>query len=223
MRRGQAEPRCGIIRHINGPRVDLDHRRRSTARIRQCDCRPRDRFRTAGGAVWSRVRRSQFSQAGDHRRWVPRFGGGEIVRAALGLEPVAAALDGFANDLGHLRQLINAHEAVHLGEQFQQVLAKSLGQATGHDHTLGLPVVVSQRRGLEDGIHAFLLGGFDERAGVDDDRIGLAGIVGDFDAVAQEGAEHDFGVHQILGATQRDHANPQPVFVQWLRFQTAGT
>ena len=35
-----------------------------------------------------------------------------------------------------------------------------------------------------------------------------AGIIGDLDAVAQQRADHDFGVYQVLGAAQGDHANP---------------
>ena len=54
-----------------------------------------------------------------------------------------------------------------------------------------------------------LLRGVNKRAGVDDDGVGLRVVVRDFNAVLEQRAEHDFGVHQIFGATERNQADPQ--------------
>ena len=43
----------------------------------------------------------------------------------------------------------------------------------------------AQLGGFENGVHAFLLRGVNERAGVDDDGVGLRGVIGDFDAAFQ--------------------------------------
>ena len=73
--------------------------------------------------------------------------------------------------------------------------------------------------GFEDRVHALLLRGVNERAGVDDDGVGLRGVVGDFDAVLQQRAEHDFGVHEILGAAERNQADAQRAF-RWNFFSS---
>src|SRR5208282_6309004 len=42
-----------------------------------------------------------------------------------------------------------------------------------------------------------------------DEGVGLGGVIGDFHAAFQERAEHDFGVHKVLGTAQRNQADPQ--------------
>ena len=122
--------------------------------------------------------------------------------------PVFHALHDFAD----FRHLVNAHERVHFRHEFGQFVAEPLRQAAGNNDRLAPPVRVAQFHGFENGIHALLLRGVNERAGVDDDGIGLRGVIGDFDAAFQQGAEHDFGVHQILGAAERNQADAQRVF-----------
>ena len=60
---------------------------------------------------------------------------------------------------------------------------------------------------FEDGIDGLLLGGVDERAGVDDDDVGVFGAGGDFSPVGGEHAHHDLGVHEVLGTTEADKAD----------------
>ena len=61
--------------------------------------------------------------------------------------------------------------------------------------------------GMENRLDGFLLRGIDERAGVDDEHVGLAGIRGDLHAAPGGVAEHDLGIDEILGAAERDHAD----------------
>ncbi len=117
--------------------------------------------------------------------------------------------DGLLDDVSNLRDLINAHERIHFGHEFGQFVAKSLRQTAGNDDGLAALVCIAQFDGFKDGVHAFLLRGVNEGAGVDDDGIGLRGVVGDLDAVFQQRAEHDFGVHQIFGAAERNETDAQ--------------
>jgi len=110
-----------------------------------------------------------------------------------------------------LRDLVNAHERIHFGQQFGQFITEALGQAAGNDEALTAIFRRADFGGFEDGIHALLLRRVNERAGVDDDGVGLRGVVGDFHAVLEQRAEHDFGVHQIFGTAERNQADPQRV------------
>ena len=113
------------------------------------------------------------------------------------------------DDVRDLRDLVNAHERVHFGQELGQFVAETLRQAAGNDEAWPRLFAVADLGGFEDGVHAFLLRGVNERAGVDDDGVGLRGVVGDFHAAFQERAEHDFGVHQIFGAAERNQADAQ--------------
>jgi len=84
-----------------------------------------------------------------------------------------------------------------------------LRQAAGNDQALAAIFGGADPGGFEDGVHALLLRGVNERAGVDDDGVGRRGVVGDFHAAFEQRAEHDFGVHQIFGAAERNQADPQ--------------
>jgi hypothetical protein len=61
--------------------------------------------------------------------------------------------------------------------------------------------------GLQHRIDALLLRRVDKRAGVDDHHVGLRRVIGDSQAALQKGSEHDFGIHQILGAAEGDQAH----------------
>ena len=113
------------------------------------------------------------------------------------------------HDVRYLRHLIDAHERVHLRHERGQVVAKALREAAGDDERLAAVTRLADLRGFEDGIHAFLLRGVDERAGVDDDGVRLGGVIDDFDAGFQQRAEHDFGVHQVLGAAEGDESDAE--------------
>ena len=121
------------------------------------------------------------------------------------------------HDVRDLRDLVNAHERVHFGQEFGQFVAETLRQATGNNQTLAAMVRLADFGGFENGVHAFLLRGVNERAGVDDDGVGLGGVIGDFHAAFQKRAEHDFGVHEIFGAAERNQADAQRAFASRFR------
>ena len=95
----------------------------------------------------------------------------------------AARCQRLPHDLGHLRHLVDAHESVHFGQQLGQFLPKPLRQAAGYNQALAAVVGLAHLSRFEDGIHALLLGGIDEGAGIDDHGVGLVRIVGDLHAV----------------------------------------
>ncbi len=123
--------------------------------------------------------------------------------------PFCPADNGLPDDVRNLGDLVNAHEGVHLGQEPGQFVAEPLRQAAGNNEALAAILCRADLGGFEDGVHAFLLGRVNEGAGVDDDGVGLGGIVGDLHAVLEQGAEHDFGVHQVFGAAERNQAHAQ--------------
>ncbi len=62
-------------------------------------------------------------------------------------------------------------------------------------------------RHLQNGVDRLLLGGVDERAGVDDDDVGVFGARGDLRSALREQAHHHLAVHQVLGTAQADKPN----------------
>ena len=121
---------------------------------------------------------------------------------------VLPVLNRSLHDVCNLRDLVNAHERIHFGQEFGQFVTKTLRQTTGNNQTLAAMLRFTHFRGFKDGVHAFLLRGINERAGVDNDGVGLRGVIGDFHTAFQERTQHDFGVHEILGATKRNQADP---------------
>lgn len=122
-------------------------------------------------------------------------------------EPCFAFVDGVADGLGDVGHLIDADEGVHFGEKLGEFVAEALGEATGDDESLAGADLVAELGRFENGVDAFFLGGVDEGAGIDDDHVRLGGIVDDFDAVLNHGAEHNFGIDKIFSAAQGDHAH----------------
>ncbi len=104
------------------------------------------------------------------------------------------------------RHLTRAENRVDLGNLLTQFVAIALRQAAGHDQSLtraGLLVL----RHLEDGVDRLLLRLVDERAGVDDEHVGVGGIAGQLMPLFLGEPEHDLGVNEVLGAAERDHSN----------------
>ena len=81
----------------------------------------------------------------------------------------AASGQRLPDDFRRLRHLVNAHESVHLRQQFGQVVAKPLRQAAGDDQSLGGIGSGARLGGFQNGLHAFLLGRVNERTSVDND------------------------------------------------------
>lgn len=124
-----------------------------------------------------------------------------------GRDSRSAVGDGLINDGTDMGYLIDSHESVDFGEQFWEFVAKALGHASGNNDGLTAVIGIADGGRFEDGIDGFLLGGVDEGAGIDDDGVGVGGFVGDFEALLEEGAEHDFGINQIFRATEGHNAN----------------
>src|SRR5579864_708579 len=60
---------------------------------------------------------------------------------------------------------------------------------------------------IENRLDRFLLCRIDERARVYHQHVGVIGGGSDFHSPLQNTAEHNFGIHQILGASEADHAD----------------
>ena len=118
------------------------------------------------------------------------------------------ALEYLANELPSVGNLVEPEEGVYFGERFGKVGGKALRHTAGDHQALAraflhAPLFV----GIEDGLDGFLLGGIDERAGVDDEYVGVVGICREPEAFFLEAAEHDFGIHKIFGAAEADHSD----------------
>ena len=105
-----------------------------------------------------------------------------------------------------LLQLAGADHGVNFRNVLLDFVAIALDQASGDDQLLRFAGDLVLRH-FEDRVHRLLLGGVDERAGVDHDDVGVFGAGGDLGAALREQAHHDFAVHQVLGTTEADEAN----------------
>ena len=84
-----------------------------------------------------------------------------------------------------------------------QLRAVALHQAAGH-HQAHLRPALLQAGQIQDGVHRLLTGRLDEAAGIDQQEIGGGRLPGDLPARPGEAPQHDFRVHQVLGAAQGD-------------------
>jgi len=60
---------------------------------------------------------------------------------------------------------------------------------------------------LQDALDGFLLGRLEERAGVDDDDVGLFGLGDEGHAGLLEVADHDLAIDEIFRATEGDETD----------------
>jgi hypothetical protein len=81
-----------------------------------------------------------------------------------------------------------------------------LGEAAGHDQPSRGAVFLVLRH-LENRVDRLLFGRIDEGARVDHEHIGRLGIACQFVPGVLRQSEHDFRVHEILGAAERDEAD----------------
>ena len=106
----------------------------------------------------------------------------------------------------NLFQLAGADDRVDFGNVLLNLVAEALDQASGDDEFLGLAAGFVGGH-LEDGVDRFLLRALDERAGVDDDDVGVFGAAGEFGSGARQQAHHDFAVDEVFGAAEADEAH----------------
>ena len=101
--------------------------------------------------------------------------------------------------------VVEAEDRVGLGERLGEVLAVALGQAADCDDGLGAAAVTGGRLEvgrLEQRVHRVLLGGLDESAGVDHDRVGVLGVVDEHEAAGLEPSGELLGVDLVAGAAE---------------------
>ena len=103
----------------------------------------------------------------------------------------------FVDDFSNFREGAGAHDGIDFRHELAQLRAVALRQATRDDEQLTAPLAL---RVLQDDVGRLFFGGIDERAGVDDDRLGVAGIGREGPAVRRESAQHDFAVDEIFCA-----------------------
>ena len=105
-------------------------------------------------------------------------------------------------------ELAGADDGVDLRDVGADLVAIALDQAAGDDEAAGAATVGDLvLHHLEDGVDALLLGGVDERAGVDYQDLSVLGLLCELGAVVMKQAHHDLGVDEVLGAAERDEAD----------------
>ena len=105
----------------------------------------------------------------------------------------------------HLAELVEADEAVDLGDLPGELVAEAVDHAAGHQHLLD-PLALAADH-LQDGVDRLLLGLLDEGAGVDHHRLRRVEVVDHLIAAPGELAEHDLAVDEVLRAAEADHAH----------------
>ncbi len=102
--------------------------------------------------------------------------------------------------------VVEAEDGVGLGQRRRQLGAVALGQAAyGHDGAR--PSLALEVRGLQQRVHAVLLGALDEAAGVDHDGVGQRRITDQAEAVTGQSTGELLGVDLVAGAAQRQHGH----------------
>ncbi len=121
---------------------------------------------------------------------------------------LSRAREDFFDDVARVGDLVEADECIDFGHLACEFLGKTLRHAAAHDQLLaGFFAQAALLVRVEDCVDGFLLRGVDERAGVDDEHVGLVGVGRDFHSVFQNAAEHDLGIDEVLRAAERDDAD----------------
>ena len=138
-----------------------------------------------------------------------------VVRDVFGLtsDEIFRAFGFFAeeafDDGGDLSDLVEADEGIDFGHEAWEFFGEALGETTSDDDFLAFPFFVGGAviDGVLDGADAFLFRHVDERAGIDDEDVGVGGFRGHFHASLAEVADHDFGIDEIFGAAEGDETD----------------
>ncbi len=118
-------------------------------------------------------------------------------------EPGPRRRRGPAQEIGQGGKIVDPDEQVHFRELFRQLRPIALHQAAGHHQAHLRPPCLDPGQ-LQDGVHRLLAGRLDEAAGIDQQQIGGGGRTRHLPARPGEPPQHDFRVHQVLGAAQGD-------------------
>ncbi len=133
-----------------------------------------------------------------HRVAAGRAGVGDVVRigndGAVALAP---------DDLRDARVGRGADEIVDLRHLLLQHVRVPLGQTAG-DHQRLAPARLLVPGVIENGVDRFLLRIADEGAGIDQHHLRLARFLDQLVALLEQRSEHDFAVHPVLRAAERE-------------------
>ena len=108
--------------------------------------------------------------------------------------------------------MLEAEDGVDAGGFVEEVFAHSLCQAAGDDDFLHFALLFLFDGVLYD-VEGFRFGGCDEAAGIDDDDIGIIGVLCYTEAGLGDEGEHPFAVHHIFGTAEGDEADGSPFFI----------
>lgn len=153
----------------------------------------------AGGGMLGELgnRRRAEALGQDRENWAGGLAGEERLRPRL--KP------GGGEDV---LELAGADDGVNLRDVPLDLVPVTLDEAAGDDEFLGAAAVGDLVLDhLEDGVDGLLLCGVDERAGVDDENVGIFGHRGELGSAMMKEAHHNFRVDEILRATKGDEAN----------------
>ena len=144
-----------------------------------------------------------------HVREVAR--GGEHARrqvvVEVRLQRIGGGWEALA-DIDDAVEFVGADEGVDFRHFVADIAAVALHQAAGDDQLFGAADFLVLGH-LQDGVDRFFLGGVDETAGVDDQDVGLVGMVRQLVASGDELTHHDFTIDEVFGTAQTDETDFQ--------------
>ena len=118
------------------------------------------------------------------------------------MEKAGRARDrGPAQEVGQVGEIVDPDEQVDFREVARKLKAVALHQAASH-HQAHLRAALLQAGQVKNGVHRLLTGRLDEGAGIDQEEFGGGRLPGDFPSRLDQAPQHDFRVHQVLGAAQ---------------------
>src|SRR5207249_1983004 len=106
-----------------------------------------------------------------------------------------------ADELDDAREVRGAEDPVDLGHLLEDVRAVALGEAAGDDERPAGAALLEPGE-LEDRVDRLLARAVDERAGVDDEALGVLGPLCQRESGFGQHAEHQLGIDLVLRAAQ---------------------
>lgn len=107
-----------------------------------------------------------------------------------------------AKPIGDVVVVVESQHGVSLGEGLGQFTSVALGHAPNRYNRLSGSVAL-EVCGRQQGVDGVLLGLLDESAGVDDDRLGLAGVVDETEPASLHAGRKLLGIDVVAGAAHR--------------------
>jgi hypothetical protein len=177
--RGEAQPRPVVLEH-------------GEARGLRLFCKAADVVRVSADTV-----------GGFPQTLLLRQLAGEVVILAEVVPVLAARVRLPADGFDDVLAVEHADEAIDARRVVQELRLVPLHETAGDDNPLALSRRL-QLDGLADLLERFVLRRLEEAAGVDDDRVGAAGVGRDRQPVLGEEAEHPLAVDEVLRTAEAD-------------------